>query len=209
LQLIAFKPEEMRQIPLKTMFTVLLLTFFVVVANGGFLAFLKFPSLQSILRKESFSPNEASSATTRFLPKLPPHKDTSFFLEFVTDNSEPCKLMEPVVKRLEKDLNIKTRKIDISKRRDFMKLYEVVGGNECGSVPFYYNRRTSQAVCGPTTYLNLKRLAMGSPEHLFQDAPQNAHEKQEYDPRRQRGVGLGDYLTEQLLRKMSSLTKQL
>jgi hypothetical protein len=106
--------------------------------------------------------------------------------------------MEPVVERLEKDLNTKVRRINISRRQEFVKLYDCVGGNECGSVPFFYNRRTAQAICGATPYQNLKNLAMGKPIHFFHDAPQNVYEKVEYDPRRQRGVGWTDYLSEKL-----------
>ena len=140
----------------------------------------------------------------KLLPKLPPHDDTCFMLEFITEGSDHCIQMEPVVKRLEQDLCIKVRKIDISKRSDFMKLYDCVGGNECGSVPFFYNRRTAQAICGATPYQNLKNLAMGNPIHFFHDAPQNVFDSTEYDPKRQRGVGLADYLSEKMFSQGTS-----
>lgn len=95
------------------------------------------------------------------LPQLPPHKDTCFLIEFVTDGSEQCKKMEQIVRDVEKDLNIKVRRIDVSKKPSFVQLYECVGGNECGVLPFYYNRRTAQAICGATYYENLMLLAMG------------------------------------------------
>ena len=41
-----------------------------------------------------------------------------------------------------------------------------------GQLPFYYNRRTGQAICGPTTYMNLKRWGLGSLNHMFNDPPQ-------------------------------------
>lgn len=143
-------------------------------------------------------PSSAKSEPRKLLPQLPPHKDTCYLLEFVTDGSDHCLQMEPVVQRLEKDLRTKVRKINISRKQDFVKLYDCVGGNECGTVPFFYNRRTAQAICGPTPYQNLKNLAMGKPIHFFHDAPQNVNDKVDYDPRRQRGVGWSDYLSEKL-----------
>lgn len=153
--------------------------------------------LKRLFNKEEQKP----SRTRQISPKLPPHEDNCCILEFVTEGSDHCVQMEPVVKRLEKDLRIKVRKINISKRQDFVKLYDCVGGNECGTVPFFYNRRTAQAICGPTPYQNLKSLAIGSPIHFFHDAPQSAFDKQDYDPRRQRGVGLTDFLSEKFFRR--------
>lgn len=95
------------------------------------------------------------------LPQLPPHKDTCFIVEFVAESSEQCKKMESIVRDVEKDLNIKVRRIDVSKKPSFFQMYECAGGNECGILPFYYNRRTAQAICGPTYYDNLMLLAMG------------------------------------------------
>jgi hypothetical protein len=109
--------------------------------------------------------------------------------------------MEPVVRRLEVDLGTKVRRININRKQEYVKLYECVGGNECGSVPFFYNRRTAQAICGATPYQNLKNLAMGKPIHHFHDAPQSVNDKVEHDPRKQRGVGLSDYLLEKLFNR--------
>mmetsp|Transcript_31767 Transcript_31767/g.53582 ORF Transcript_31767/g.53582 Transcript_31767/m.53582 type:complete len:203 (+) Transcript_31767:102-710(+) len=135
------------------------------------------------------------------LPKLPPHDDTCWMLEFVTDGSDQCEQMEPVVQRLEKDMGIKFRKININRRQEFATLFDCVGGNECGSVPFFYNRRTAQAICGATPYANLKYLATGDPLHAFHDSPQNMVEKPDYDPRMQRGVGIQDYMAEKFFNR--------
>jgi hypothetical protein len=107
--------------------------------------------------------------------------------------------MDPVLDRLEADLCTKVRRINISKRADFMALYEAVGGTETNNIPYYYNRRTAQAISGATPYVNLKKLAMGDSTHLFVDVPQSAYDRLDYDPRRQRGVGWGDLLFEKLL----------
>lgn len=79
--------------------------------------------------------------------------------------------MEPLVKQLEQELGTKVRRVNIGKRQDFAALFDLVGGNEGGNLPFFYNRRTAQAICGPTTYSNLLRLGTSDRRHLFFDAP--------------------------------------
>lgn len=123
------------------------------------------------------------SYSRELLPKLPPHEDTCYLLEFVSDTSEHCKQMEPIVSQLEKDLNTKFRRVNLSKRGEFANLYDCVGGNECGTVPFFYNRRTAQAVCGRTSYQNLECLAMGRPGHVFVE-DEEEEIKNETEPRR-------------------------
>ena len=66
------------------------------------------------------------------LPKLLPHEDTSYLLEFHSDNCDHCEQMEPVLKRLEADLGTKIRRINIFRRREFYGLIEAMGHDECG-----------------------------------------------------------------------------
>jgi hypothetical protein len=138
------------------------------------------------------------SASSRFLAKLLPHNDDCFLIEFHSDNNDHSKQMEPVLQRLEEDLRTKVRRVNVSRRREFYGLMEAMGHDECGSLPFYYNRRTAQAVCGATSYLNLKRWATGDLKHLFQDPPENMFE-QEVDNSRKRKVGAGGFLQEKLV----------
>lgn len=105
---------------------------------------IKFPQLGAL-----FGTGEKNSER-ELLPKLLPHKEKDYIIEFVSDGSDACDQMEPVVKRLEEDLGIKVRKINISRRQEYGQLFEVCGGNECGNLPFFYNRRTAQAICGAT-----------------------------------------------------------
>ena len=44
-------------------------------------------------------------------------------------------------------------------------------------------------------------MSEGSPRALFNEAPQNIFEKSEYNPRKQRDVGLKDYMMKKMLRK--------
>ena len=140
----------------------------------------------------------SQSSSSRFLAKLLPHNDDCFLIEFHSDNNDHSKQMEPVVQRLEEDLRTKVRRVNVSRRREFYGLMEAMGHDECGALPFYYNRRTAQAVCGATSYLNLKRWATGDLKHLFQDPPENMFE-QEVDNSRKRKVGAGGFLQEKLV----------
>ena len=66
------------------------------------------------------------------LPRLLPHEDTSYLIEFHSDNCDHCEQMEPVLKRLERDLGTKIRRINIFRRREFYGLLEAMGHDECG-----------------------------------------------------------------------------
>eukprot|EP01038_Epipyxis_sp_PR26KG_P015148 gene15148-20405_t len=132
------------------------------------------------------------------LPKLLPHKDTSYLISFHADNADYCQQMEPILQRLENDLNTKVRRINVNDREDFMMLFELVGGLEGNNFPFYYNRRTSQAICGPTSYINLRRLGTGNRRHLFNSPPPPAMPNQEEEINK-RDVGLSGFLKERLL----------
>jgi len=141
----------------------------------------------------------------RLLPKVLPHEDKSYLVEFHSDNCDHCEQMEPVLQRLERDLQTKVRRINIFRRREFYGVLEAMGHDECGGLPFYYNRRTGQAVCGATGYLNLKRWGTGDLNALFQDPPENMHEQEpDHAAARKRDVGLKGFLTE----KMMSLDKK-
>ena len=67
-------------------------------------------------------------------------------MEFHSDStgSDASSQMEPVLQRLEDDLDTNIRRINVFRRREFMTLLESIGFNECGNMPFYYNRRTGQ-----------------------------------------------------------------
>lgn len=142
----------------------------------------------------------------RFLPKLPPHEDNCYLMEFHSDGNEVCKQMEPVLERLENDLSTKFRKINVYRRQEFMGLLESIGFDECGQLPFFYNRRTGQAICGATSYLNLKRWGTGDLSHLFQDAPDNILEEPEYRPAQRRDVGFKGFF-EDKLKQLESIGK--
>ena len=77
-------------------------------------------------------------------------------MEFHSDSTgnDASSQMEPVLQRLEDDLDTNIRRINVFRRREFMTLLESIGFNECGNMPFYYNRRTGQG-SSPSTMRSL------------------------------------------------------
>lgn len=131
------------------------------------------------------------------LPALPPHEDKCYIVEFVSDRSEPCKQMTPIVHKIQKELKVKVRTINISKNPSFLQLYECVGGNECGNLPFYYNRRTGQAVCGKTDYKNLLTLFVGGAS-LFRFDPEEEMLMNSQEARGMREQGWKGFMFEKI-----------
>lgn len=101
------------------------------------------------------------------LPQLIPHSDPCYLIEFVGDD-EVSSQMEPLVKRLEDDLSTNVRRLNI-KNTEYQQMYETVGGSD---LPFFYNRRTAQAISGPTMYDNLKNWGMGR-SHKYKLTPES------------------------------------
>lgn len=142
---------------------------------------------------KSASPLE--NGQRKLLPQLPPHPDEAFILEFITDGAEGVAKMEPVIKDMEKKFKIKVRKINLSRSPDAMALFDFVGGNEGGNVPFFYNRRTAQAICGTTFVTNLENLIMSGDVAFF--ASPELEPSNDYDPENQRSTGFQGYLEQQ------------
>lgn len=147
-------------------------------------------ALGKLWKKQSTGPSQTNltaqpkaistaTSTRQLKPQPPPHPDQSFIIEFVGDGVEGCKQMEPLVKQLEQELGTKVRRVNIGRRQDFAALFDLVGGNEGGNLPFFYNRRTAQAICGPTTYSNLLKLGTSDRRHMFFDAPIDGKEMNE------------------------------
>ena len=126
-------------------------------------------------------------------------------IEFVIDNSDACQQMAPVVQRLEQDYDIKVRRVNINRRSEFAALYEACGGNEGNNLPFYYNRRTGQAVAGPTPYWNLKLLASGDVSHSFIEPPSLLDSAGSVDMNNRRGVGVFDIFNERFTKKIHNI----
>lgn len=158
-----------------------------------------FPSLPMKLQQKLEDMLETYGRKRPLLPKLLPHDDTCYLLEFHTDNCDHCIQMEPVLRRLEDDLDTKIFRINVGHKREFVDLLQFIGHDEFGGFPFYYNRRTCQAIGGATAYANLKKWAVGDTNHLFQDPPENIYDlDQDFSNRRE--IGAKGMLMEKLMK---------
>lgn len=137
---------------------------------------------------------------TSLLPHVLPHPDTAYLISFESDDYDHCRQMQPVLRRLEADLGTMIRRINLSRRREFVGVLEAVGHNDCGTLPFYYNRRTGQAICGATSYLNLRRWGTGDLRHSFMDPPESLTqaEDQHIGPSSRKSVGAKGFLLDKL-----------
>ena len=134
--------------------TILVLIAFIDILSVARSSITIVPILSNIFSKKTS--NDDKGKKQSFLPKLIPHEDNCYLMEFHHDDCDHANQMEPVLKRLEDDLDTKVRRINVSRIKEFFQLLNACGHDECGQFPFYYNRRTGQAVCGATSYKNLR-----------------------------------------------------
>jgi len=87
-------------------------------------------------------------------------------IEFSGTECVHCKEMEPITKKLEKNLGIKITKLEVWHNSENAKFLQQVDkdkdGNEfCGGIPFFYNEKTGKKICGNTSFEKLKAWAQG------------------------------------------------
>jgi len=86
---------------------------------------------------------------------------TDDLLEFYGTECAPCIEMRPVIERLEKEEGVKITRVEVwhsAKNLEAMKQYDK---GYCGGVPFFFNKKTGNWICGSTSYENLKKWALG------------------------------------------------
>jgi len=94
--------------------------------------------------------------------KLPEKGEEEHLLEFYGIECISCAAMEPIVKKLEQELFVKFKKIEVwhSHANAHLMMYYAKG--ECKAVPFFYNKKTGKGLCGPQTYEKLREWALGA-----------------------------------------------
>jgi hypothetical protein len=120
--------------------------------------------------------NQGRAKFRPLLPKVSPHPDTAYLLSFQYTGSPEAKKMESTVRRLERELNVKVRRVNVDELKDAQAVLDSIGHFEGGLFPFFYNRRSGQAVTGPTTFTNLLKWATGDPTHEFLLSPDDSEE---------------------------------
>lgn len=82
-------------------------------------------------------------------------------LEFYGTECEHCHAMDPLVEKLEKDLGVKIKKVEVWHNEQNAKTMEKYDDGKCGGVPFFFNTKTEKWICGETSYEKLKEWASG------------------------------------------------
>ena len=88
-------------------------------------------------------------------------KDEEYLLEFYGTECVHCHQMEPMIEKLERELKIKIKKIEVWHNSQNAQLMERYDKGYCGGVPFFINTKTGKWICGETSYENLKKWASG------------------------------------------------
>lgn len=72
-----------------------------------------------------------------------------------------CHEMDPLVKRLEKEEKLKVTKLEVWHNSKNAAILEQLDKGKCGGVPFFYNKKTGNSICGSASYDKLKKWAVG------------------------------------------------
>ena len=83
-------------------------------------------------------------------------------LYFFTGRECPhCHEMDPLVEKLEKELKIKLKKLEVWHNAENAKKFQEMDNGFCGGVPLFVNVKTGKKICGSTSYDKLKAWALG------------------------------------------------
>lgn len=77
-------------------------------------------------------------------------------LYFYGEECEHCERMKPLIEKLEKENGVKLEKFETWHNEANAKMAEEYDQNLCGGVPFFYNTKSKEWVCGETSFEKLK-----------------------------------------------------
>ena len=83
-------------------------------------------------------------------------------LLFFTGRECPhCNDMKPLIQKLEKEEKVNLKEIEVWHNAANAKMMEKYDRGFCGGVPFFFNTKTGQWICGAVDYEKLKKWALG------------------------------------------------
>ena len=82
-------------------------------------------------------------------------------LYFYGDGCEHCEEMHPAIEKLEKELGIELKKLEVWNNAENDKIWKSYDKGLCGGVPFFFNTKTKKYICGEAEYDQLKDWATG------------------------------------------------
>ena len=72
-----------------------------------------------------------------------------------------CHEMDPLVEKLEKELKLKVKKLEVWHNEANLRKMKEVDKSRCTGVPYFYNEATGESICGAVDYPVLKKWAQG------------------------------------------------
>ena len=83
----------------------------------------------------------------------------SNLLSFYGNECDHCRNMEPLIKKLEEETNLKMERYEVWHNEENAKIMDQYDKNLCGGVPFFYNTKSKEWICGEISYEKLKSWA--------------------------------------------------
>ncbi|PHJ25292.1 transmembrane protein [Cystoisospora suis] len=134
-------------------------------------------SISSVIQTIRRSPNDVfayisvrPSRTASFLWWKKKEEKLPRLLAFVGEGCDYCKKMERIEKLIEAFLpGTQIHRLEVwHNPLNYQLLQELDQGGKCGGLPFYFNMRTLQWICGATTKTNLYLWAIDQPCRPFE-----------------------------------------
>ena len=85
----------------------------------------------------------------------------SDLIEFYGSECSHCRSMEPLIARLQDEADVTLQRLEVWHNEENAGLMREYDKGYCGGVPFFYNRRTGEWLCGSVSYDKLKEWALG------------------------------------------------
>ena len=89
------------------------------------------------------------------------NKMSDDLLEFYGTECVHCREMDPLIKRLEQEENLKIIRLEVWHNAQNAELLTKLDKIGCGGVPFFYNKKTGASLCGSVDWERFKKWATG------------------------------------------------
>lgn len=94
-------------------------------------------------------------------PGTKPDNDDSHLLEFYGTECVVCHQMEPLIERAKEELKVNVQKFECWHNAANMQYAQKLMADKCMSIPFFYNKKTGDYICGRADYNRVKQWASG------------------------------------------------
>ncbi len=82
-------------------------------------------------------------------------------IEFYGTECSHCRTMEPLIARLQDEEGFEVVRLEVWHNEENARRLREYDQGRCGGVPFFYNTKTGQWICGSAGYDKLKAWALG------------------------------------------------